>query len=176
MENTPGLTIGHTPDVARQIALSYSGMAHFAATGPLGATCGECVFYGYYRKILNKAGNTIRTRFRGNACQKFYEFTKRHGPDFPDNAEACRYFMQRSDDDSVTTQAGVLTEGKLKWDDGWQGSYARAPSRKVGGNYEIIERGNGAYQVQYRYHGSNSLDEAKAIAEADYTVRRTKRA
>jgi len=91
-----GLTRGYPEEVARRFELSHEGMAHFAGTGPLGEVCKNCVFYGYRRKYLDKAGNTIRTRFRGNACGKFHQLTGKHGADFPDSTEACRYFEQRN--------------------------------------------------------------------------------
>jgi len=92
MQNAPGLTTAHAPEVARQIAASHPGMAHWAPSGPLGETCKQCAFYGYHRKYRDKFGDTIRSKFRRNACRKFFELTNKHGPDVPENAEACRYF------------------------------------------------------------------------------------
>jgi hypothetical protein len=95
VKNAPHLTAGHAPEVARQIECSHAGMAYFASTGPLGATCKECAFYGYHRKYRDKFGDTTRAKFRHNACRRFFELTNKHGPDVPENAEACRYFECR---------------------------------------------------------------------------------
>jgi hypothetical protein len=42
MKTTSFLTTGHSPELAKQIQRTREGQAHFAGTGPLGATCGEC--------------------------------------------------------------------------------------------------------------------------------------
>jgi hypothetical protein len=191
MKNTSNLTAGYSPEVARQIALSHPGMAHFAASGPFGETCKQCAHYGYYQKVLDAQGNTKRAKFRRGACGKFYELTNKHGPAFPENVEACRYFTRRDGDESATN--GTVKKAKLTWTDSWHGSQARA-SRRIGGNYEIIEcpvgmnnvnfDGPMTYEVRYRDRdrvcrvlrpSASSLDEAKAIAEADHDTIQTKR-
>jgi hypothetical protein len=40
MKNSPHLTVGYAPVLARQIALTRPGMAHWSASGPFGAVCG----------------------------------------------------------------------------------------------------------------------------------------
>jgi hypothetical protein len=78
---------------------SYPGMAHFADTGPFGATCHECVFYGYWQQRRNQSGDLIKTSFCKNACRKFFELTHSHGPAVPANASACRYFERRKENE-----------------------------------------------------------------------------
>jgi hypothetical protein len=95
MKNTPHLSLGYAPVLAKQIAATRPGMAHFAATGPFGATCGTCAFFGYYQQIHSKAGDTIATKWRGRSCGKFFELTQNHGPAIPACTEACRHFEQR---------------------------------------------------------------------------------
>jgi hypothetical protein len=97
VRNASHLTAGYAPHVARQIELTHPGMAYFSSTGPFGEMCKDCRFYGYRKKVLDKQGNTIRTVFRRHACGRFYELTNKHGPDFPENTDACRYFVRRND-------------------------------------------------------------------------------
>ena len=94
MKNTPYLTEGHSPELAMQIKRSRPGMAHFAGTGPFGATCGGCVFLGYWKKIRNASGDTVKSQ-RVGGCEKFHQLTRRHGPVVPPGTDACRYFQRR---------------------------------------------------------------------------------
>ena len=57
-----------------QVLETHVGMAHFANTGPLGATCGDC---GYYRR---------------GRCQKYRELMKIGGKSFPKETAACTHF------------------------------------------------------------------------------------
>jgi hypothetical protein len=93
---SPTLTRGYSDTLEQQIRSTHRGQAHFANTGPFGATCGECAFLGYYQQRRNKAGDTIGTTHRGG-CQKFYQLTNAHGPIVPAHAAACRYFERREE-------------------------------------------------------------------------------
>jgi hypothetical protein len=75
---------------------SHCGQAHFANTGPFGATCGDCVFLGYYQQRRNKTGDTTHAVYRGG-CKKFHELPGKHGPIVPANASACKYFEKRDE-------------------------------------------------------------------------------
>ena len=99
MKLTPYLTSGYDEILTYQIRTTQPGQAHFANTGPFGATCGECAFYGYFRKFLNDSGDTIKTKYR-NGCAKYLQLTGKHGPCFPASAGACRYF-ERKDENNV---------------------------------------------------------------------------
>ena len=90
---TPRLMPGYGEEAERQHAKTYSGMAHFAATGPLGRVCKDCRFYGEaYRQIRNAAGEIMKTQRAKTACGKYTEMTGKVGGNIPEHAEACKYF------------------------------------------------------------------------------------
>jgi hypothetical protein len=93
MQN-PYLTPGYSPELVSQIRQTVPGMAHWAASGPTGATCGECAYLGYWKQIRNRAGDTVSTE-RRRGCAKFYELTGEHGPTVPPSCAACRHFEKR---------------------------------------------------------------------------------
>jgi hypothetical protein len=90
---TSNLTQGD-PVFDHQIQATHRGQAHFANTGPFGATCGECALLGYYQQHFNKTGDVIKATHRGG-CQKFYELTGKHGPIVPKHVPACKYFKPK---------------------------------------------------------------------------------
>jgi hypothetical protein len=94
LDLTPSLTSMHSEVLDHQIRTTYAGQAHFANTGPFGATCGECAFWGYYKRVRNKAGDNVKAVHR-RGCEKFYQLTGRHGEIVPANAAACRYFERK---------------------------------------------------------------------------------
>ena len=81
----------------QQVRSTHRGQAHFGNTGPFGATCGECVFLGYYRQHFNKSGDRIKATYRGG-CHRFYQLTGKHGAVVPANAPACRYFERKEEE------------------------------------------------------------------------------
>jgi hypothetical protein len=89
---TPHLTRGFSDVLEHQIQTTHPGQAHFANTGPFGATCAECIFLGYDRQIRNKNGDILTTIHRAG-CKKFYQLTGNHAPRVP--AAACRYFQRK---------------------------------------------------------------------------------
>jgi hypothetical protein len=88
------LTLGYSAVLDQQIRSTHKGQAHFANSGPFGATCGDCVFLGYHQQHFNKAGDLIKATYRGG-CKKFHELTGKHGEIVPANASACRYFERK---------------------------------------------------------------------------------
>jgi len=94
MKTNPFLTTGHLPELAQQIQRSREGQAHFAGTGPLGATCGECAYLGYWRQRRSGNGEIVKTE-RTGGCEKFRELTGKHGAVVPPATSACRYFERR---------------------------------------------------------------------------------
>ena len=84
LERAPGLTTAHPPGLAEAIAKSYEGMAHWATTGPKGATCGGCLYWG--------DGTGPRQRAQEGACAKFRQLTQCVSKKVPKRAEACRHF------------------------------------------------------------------------------------
>ena len=73
-----------TDRLARQ---SYPGMAHFAGTGPGGATCNKCTSYDF--DPVRDANKFERP------CTKFKALTGKLGKAVPGQAAACRHFEQR---------------------------------------------------------------------------------
>jgi hypothetical protein len=96
LDLTPSLTAGYSETLEHQMRTTHAGQAHWANTGPFGATCGECVFLGYHQKHFNKAGDLVKATHRGG-CEKFYQLTNKHGPIVPTHAAACRYFQRKED-------------------------------------------------------------------------------
>jgi hypothetical protein len=94
MHNHPFLTQGHSDLVTQQIRATVPGMAHFANTGPFGATCGDCVFLGYFQQIRDAAGNMVTAKHR-KGCGKYFRLTATHGATIPANTSACRYFERK---------------------------------------------------------------------------------
>jgi len=91
-----GLTPGYGEIAERQHAKTYAGMAFFAATGPFGKTCGDCVFYGAaYQRIRNASGEIVKTRRKPRSCGKHQDLGGKGG-DIPAHTEACRYYEEGS--------------------------------------------------------------------------------
>lgn len=65
---------------------TYAGMAHFAGTGPLGKTCGDCCHFER-QKSRKTAFMTIEA-----ACTKTRERGPRYVKPIPSSAAACTYF------------------------------------------------------------------------------------
>ena len=81
-----GLTV-IDPSLERAESLTAPGMAHWAGSGPEGAACGKCRFFGYeYTK-----SNGDHT-FKRSACGKFYTMTRRHGGSLDERQIGCKYF------------------------------------------------------------------------------------
>lgn len=87
------------PDVPDS-ADAVPGMAHFAGTGPYGATCGGCVFRGYQRQSLTGVWNA-RTNdhdfrwYRHPGCAQYKTLIGRHGPTISADNRACKYFQAK---------------------------------------------------------------------------------
>lgn len=84
---------------------TWPGMAHFAGTGPLYATCRECVFWdncgadpGYYAASGRKRGG-IKPR----SCRKYQTMMNgEQGPGVPHNSMACKHFARNDTPPSIT--------------------------------------------------------------------------
>jgi hypothetical protein len=96
LDLTPSLTSIHSDLLEHQLRTTHKGMAHFANTGPFGATCSECEHWGYYKEIRDRDGVLLKAT-RRHGCEKFYELTGQHGDIVPANAAACRYFERKND-------------------------------------------------------------------------------
>jgi hypothetical protein len=96
MHNSDHLTRGYGPALASQIARTKPGQAHWADTGPFATVCKDCAHYGYHRQGYKRGGGTLTTTFRPRACGKFHSLTGKHGPNFPEDTLACKYFERRN--------------------------------------------------------------------------------
>lgn len=87
----PYLTAGSVEQNATE-----PGMAFFAHTGPIGMTCGDCRFRGYWRrgndKIDPRTQLWVETRYRVYACEKYKLLTGIHGPSIKGDLPSCKYF------------------------------------------------------------------------------------
>jgi hypothetical protein len=70
------------PEFTQKLRQTVPGMAHFAGTGRVGATCGKC------RYLIQ---DTHRGK-RFERCQKFTELMHCTGPSVRKLTPACRYF------------------------------------------------------------------------------------
>jgi hypothetical protein len=95
MKTLGGLTQGYPDELAQQIAATYAGMAHFAASGPAGLRCSDCKFFGYEIPRRNRSGDVVGTA-RKPGCQMFFRLTQRHGPAFAGNTPSCKYLEVRT--------------------------------------------------------------------------------
>jgi hypothetical protein len=79
-----GLFEGPVDKLARQ---SFSGMAHFAGTGPRGATCKQCRLWD---------NDPVKSPDAPKAqCKKYQQITNHPGNEVPSIAAACKYFEAR---------------------------------------------------------------------------------
>jgi hypothetical protein len=90
MRTTQHLT-SPDPEFDRRVAATHPGQAHFAGTGPNGATCGQCIHLGYLKRTYTAAGEPTSAG-KSNGCVEFLRLIGKHGPAVPRHALACRYF------------------------------------------------------------------------------------
>jgi hypothetical protein len=68
---------------------AIEGMAHFAGSGPVGKTCGDCKHHG----------GLVRSKRRiWDRCAMFKQLTGEHGPEVSKYNKSCRYFEPRQHD------------------------------------------------------------------------------
>lgn len=94
LQLTPSRTKGYSDVLEHQIATTYEGMAFFANSGPFGETCGNCLFFGYYKTMYNQAGTAVSS-VRTRGCAKYKQLMGKNGPPIPASAAACRYFAHK---------------------------------------------------------------------------------
>lgn len=85
-----GMTVTN-PELESAEARTAPGMAHWAGSGPDGAKCGKCAFYGYHYRKSN--GDTSR---RASSCEKFFKMMSKHGDGLDKNQLGCKYFEPAS--------------------------------------------------------------------------------
>ncbi len=81
--------------VTAAASLSFPGMAHFAKTGPLGASCRDCCYWEDDAPENNSQANTHRTKANQACCAKYRQLTGHLGKKVPGDAAACRHFERR---------------------------------------------------------------------------------
>lgn len=77
------------PDLAQQMVETVPGMAHFAGTGPKGATCRGCVF-------LKDLPDPNSPHFHRSRCERYFQLTGQIGGRIEGGLKACRYFESRA--------------------------------------------------------------------------------
>jgi hypothetical protein len=86
-ETQQHLTVG--PNDAN-IRASFPGMAHFASTGPKGATCRECAFWKLPARPTSKSNEQ-------RPCAKYTQLMfGKIGKSVPGGAFACRHFERKA--------------------------------------------------------------------------------
>jgi hypothetical protein len=78
------LTLLYGVEFQEQLSLTYEGQAHFASTGPAGARCLGCTYWG---EGQGRAFN--------RPCRKFNAMTGVTSKPVPGSALACRHFEKR---------------------------------------------------------------------------------
>jgi hypothetical protein len=77
------------PELEQLVRLTPRGMAHWASTGPINTTCGECAHLG----AIGVGKKTKRNR-----CLKFFDMMRETVGGFvPDSTPACRHFEEKLD-------------------------------------------------------------------------------
>ena len=73
------------PELEAQLRETPVGMAHWAGTGPVGKTCGDCVFW----RDIGEG-----TKLKKNRCRKFTQLTNGTiGPrPLPHKTRSCKYW------------------------------------------------------------------------------------
>jgi hypothetical protein len=80
-------------------SLVKPGMAHFAGTGPIGKTCGDCAFRGYYRegkfKFDKTSGQLESDPKKFGGCREYLRLAGSHGSPIKIEYAACKYFSPK---------------------------------------------------------------------------------
>ena len=91
--SNPHLTRPEGDAVADMQRRTKPGMAFWTGTGPQGASCRECVFWGLGRKFKRDTWGELRPR----VCLKYSALMRgAKGPGVPHHMDACKYFEERS--------------------------------------------------------------------------------
>lgn len=82
--------------IDRFARMSVPGMAHFAGTGPAGATCRECIFWNHGPHDYRAKNGKHRGLIEPATCKKFRQLTHHEGAKIRDDLSACKYFSENS--------------------------------------------------------------------------------
>lgn len=89
------LTHIHTNVTPKQVARTFSGMAHWAGTGPSGKTCLECVEFAARHRYKAAGGHHAKGEIKPARCRKYTRLMAGlEGKPVPHYARACRHFLQ----------------------------------------------------------------------------------
>lgn len=81
------------PELDRQLSKTYAGMAHIAGTGPKGATCRECLYWGNRNGKQRYSGKAMGgNMLKPGPCNRYREIMGKKGGEVPYGASACRHF------------------------------------------------------------------------------------
>ena len=72
-----------TPELKRLVEATPSGMPHWSGTGPPGAVCEQCGFYGYGMQ-------------HPNSCYRYFLMARQHGAPLPISTPSCLHFQPRN--------------------------------------------------------------------------------
>jgi hypothetical protein len=92
----------HLTHTTKKQEVTVPGMAHFAGTGPRNKCCGSCQFFGYWKRVINQAGNLVTSK-RATGCGKFHALTGKHGPAINKSLSACKYFEPDAGHSTITS-------------------------------------------------------------------------
>lgn len=84
------------------VARTPAGMAHWAGTGPKGATCRECSFYlpnGYSSSKTARGG-----LLKNGPCKKYIDMTGVDNKRTPFETPSCKYFEKNPNPPHITDQ------------------------------------------------------------------------
>jgi hypothetical protein len=83
----------HRDETTALAETTHQGQAHFAGTGPFGATCIECKLWMFYdwHSAHGKHGGEPKDA----PCAKYRQLMRKEGPKIPHAASACKYFEER---------------------------------------------------------------------------------
>lgn len=80
--------------IADKVAMTHEGMAHFAGTGPAGATCRHCQHWNDGKNRSLKSGAAGIALSGSAPCRKFHELVPgKRRPPVPGHAVACKWFV-----------------------------------------------------------------------------------
>lgn len=95
LKATLGLNREGQEEVVQAFNRTHQGMAHFAGTGPIGATCRECKFW-QHQKTWSSASGKGHGMPMPARCMRYRQLMHERGKMVPHDARACKHF-ERAD-------------------------------------------------------------------------------
>ena len=91
MRATLGLNREGQEEVIGLLSQTHQGMAHFAGTGPAGATCRECKFWQHQKTWSSETGKGHGAPMPAR-CMRYQQLMHEPGKMVPHDARACKHF------------------------------------------------------------------------------------